>query len=105
MVVSDNNHLAESEATHTRRTTMSIRTASVFSQLLSLIPLPDVARHVRDLKADCHSKGLSCWGQFVAMLFCQRPQAKSLREIKQGLRSCLVKLHMLLDHFRAGKLK
>lgn len=72
-----------------------IRTASLFSQLLSLISRRDFARHVRDLRADRHSKGFSCWDQLVAMLFCQLAQAKSLREITQGLRCCLGKLRHL----------
>jgi len=74
---------------------MSIRTASLFSQILSLISRHEFARHVKDLKADRHSKGFSCWDQFVAMLFCQLAQAKSLREISQGLRCCLGKLQHL----------
>jgi hypothetical protein len=31
-------------------------------------------------QAERHSRGFSSWGQFVAMLFCQLAQAKSLRE-------------------------
>jgi len=74
---------------------MSIRTASLFSQILSLISRHEFARHVKDLKTDRHSKGFSCWDQFVAMLFCQLAQAKSLREISQGLRCCVGKLQHL----------
>jgi len=74
---------------------MSIRHASLFSQILSLISRHEFAGHVNDLKTDRHSKGFSCWDQFVAMLFCQLAQAKSLREICQGLRCCLGKLHHL----------
>jgi hypothetical protein len=74
---------------------MSIRHASLFSQILSLISRHEFAGHVNDLKADRHSKGFSCWDQFVAMLFCQLAQAKSLREICQGLRCCLGKLQHL----------
>jgi hypothetical protein len=36
-----------------------------------------------------------CWGQFVAMLFCQLGQARSLREICGGLASCEGKLKHL----------
>lgn len=74
---------------------MSIRYASVFSQILSLISRHEFAGHVRDLKADRHSKGFCCWDQFVAMLFCQLAQAESLREICQGLQCCLGKLQHL----------
>ena len=74
---------------------MSVRTGSVFSQLLSLIDRDRFARHVKILETEKHSKGLKCWDQFVAMLFCQAAQCKSLREINQGLRSCEGKLQHL----------
>ena len=35
--------------------------------------------------ADRHLRGFPCWGQFVAMLFCQLRQAYSLRGICGGL--------------------
>jgi len=66
--------------------------ASLFSQVLSLISKPDFYKNVRELKAEKASKGFSCWDQFVSMLFCQIAQAKSLREICYGLRSCIGKL-------------
>jgi hypothetical protein len=65
-----------------------IRTGSLFSQILSLFQRTDFARHVRELKAEHRSKGFSSWDQFVAMLFCQLAQARSLREISDGLKSC-----------------
>jgi hypothetical protein len=63
-------------------------TGSLFTQILSLFQRSDFARHVRDLKAERHARGFSCWEQFVAMLFCQLAQARSLREISDGLKSC-----------------
>jgi hypothetical protein len=45
--------------------------------------------------AEKRSKGFSCWDQFVAMCFCQLAQAKSLREITQGLASCEGRLRHL----------
>ena len=74
---------------------MSIRHASLISQILSLVSRHNFALDVAELKAERHSKGFRCWDQFVAMLFCQLAQAKSLREINQGLRCCLGKLHHL----------
>jgi Domain of unknown function (DUF4372)/Transposase DDE domain len=65
-----------------------IRTGSLFSQILSLFQRSDFARHVRELKAEHRAKGFSSWDQFVAMLFCQLAQARSLREISDGLKSC-----------------
>jgi Transposase DDE domain/Domain of unknown function (DUF4372) len=64
------------------------RTGSLFSQILSLFQRSDFARHAKELKAEYHARGFSCWDQFVAMLFCQLAQARSLREISDGLRSC-----------------
>lgn len=32
-----------------------------------------------------HARGFHCWDQFVAILFCQLGQTKSLREIEEGL--------------------
>jgi hypothetical protein len=63
-------------------------TGSLFTQILSLFQRSDFARHVRDLKAERHARGFTCWEQFVAMLFCQLAQARSLREITDGLKSC-----------------
>lgn len=65
---------------------------SIFAQILSIISRNDFAKDVKDLKAEKSSKGFSCWDQFVGMLFCQLAQAKSLREIYYGLRSCAGKL-------------
>ena len=50
---------------------------------------------VRQLRAERHARGVSCWQQFVSMLFCQLGRAHSLREIEQGLRSCEGKLSHL----------
>jgi hypothetical protein len=50
---------------------------------------------VKDTHAERYAKGFTCWGQFVAMLFCQLGRAHSLREITGGLRSCEGKLKHL----------
>ena len=71
------------------------RTSSLFSQVLCLFDRSDFARHVRDLKAEHRAKGFGSWDQFVAMLFCQLAQARSLREIVDGLKSCEGKLKHL----------
>jgi hypothetical protein len=70
-------------------------TGSLFSQILSLFERSDFARHVRDLKTEFRAKGFSSWDQFVAMLFCQLGQTRSLREITDGLLSCEGKLKHL----------
>ena len=70
-------------------------TGSLFTQILSLFQRSRFARHVRELKADRRAKGFTSWEQFVAMLFCQLAQARSLREIADGLKSCEGKLRHL----------
>jgi hypothetical protein len=65
---------------------------SMFSQILKLIPRIEFERIVRQTGAEYRCKGLSSWGQFVAMLFCQLGRAHSLREIEGGLKSCEGKL-------------
>jgi len=65
---------------------------SIFSQLLQLFPRVEFQHMVQDTHAERHAKGFTCWGQFVAMLFCQLGRAYSLREITGGLRSCEGKL-------------
>jgi hypothetical protein len=57
---------------------------SLFSQILQIVPRISFARLVRECGAR-HAKGFSSWDQYVAMLFCQFAQAKSLREISDGL--------------------
>ncbi len=72
-----------------------IRTGSLFSQILSLFQRSTFVHHVRELKAEYHARGFSSWDQFVAMLFCQLAQARSLREISDGLKCCEGKLKHL----------
>ncbi len=72
-----------------------IRTGSLFSQILALFQRSSFVHHVRELKAEYHARGFSSWDQFVAMLFCQLAQARSLREISDGLKCCEGKLKHL----------
>ena len=58
---------------------------SLFSQILQIMPRSSFLRLVYDNKAERYAKGFSSWDQYVAMLFCQLAQAKSLREISDGL--------------------
>ncbi len=64
------------------------RFCSIFSQLLQLFSRIEFQQAVRETKAERHARGFTCWGQFVAMLFCQLGRAHSLREISGGLKSC-----------------
>ena len=72
-----------------------VRNASLFSQLLNLINRQRFYELVFKHKAERYAKRFSSWDHFVAMLFCQLAQAKSLREICGGLACCLGKLRHL----------
>lgn len=50
---------------------------------------------MKQQQAERHARGFTCWGQFVAMLFCHLGQARSLREICQGLAASEGKLKHL----------
>jgi hypothetical protein len=71
------------------------RFCTLFSQLLQLFSRIEFQQAVKETKAERHARGFTCWGQFVAMLFCQVGRAHSLREISGGLRSCEGKLKHL----------
>ena len=74
------------------------RFCSIFSQLLQLFPRVEFQKAVVATKAERHARGFTCWGQFIAMLFCQLGRAHSLREICGGLASCEGKLaHLGID--------
>jgi hypothetical protein len=68
---------------------------SIFSQLVALFNKNSFHRLINKHDAERYSKGFKTWDQFVAMMFCQLAQAKSLREICGGLASCLGKLRHL----------
>lgn len=60
-------------------------TTNLFSQIIHILPRTAFARLVQESGAERHAKGFSSWDQYVSMLFCQLAQAKSLREISDGL--------------------
>jgi len=72
-----------------------VLTASLFNQLLNHFPRTEFGSLVKATKAERHARGFTCWGQFVAMLFCQLAHADSLRLICNGLSCCLGKLKHL----------
>jgi hypothetical protein len=71
------------------------RFCSIFSQVLQLFSRLEFESAVRQHKAERHARGFTCWGQFVAMLFCQLGRAQSLREICGGLAASEGKLKHL----------
>lgn len=54
---------------------MSLRHASIFSQVLSVVSRQEFGRAVRETKAEKGAKEFASWDQFVAMMFCQLAQA------------------------------
>lgn len=76
-----------------------IHHSSLFSQLLTIFSRYEFSKLVRGRGSDYCIKGFSNWTHFVSMLFCQLAQARSLREICNGLKCCLGKLvHLGLSH-------
>jgi hypothetical protein len=72
-----------------------VRCASLFSQLVALFSRGQFYHLVKEHRAERYGKGYSSWDHFVAMLFCQLAQAKSLREICGGLACTTGKLRHL----------
>jgi len=68
---------------------------SIFSQVLKLIPRAGFDAAVRKHQAERNAKGFTCWGQLVAMLFCQLGSVNSLRDITNGLAASEGKLRHL----------
>jgi tetratricopeptide (TPR) repeat protein len=58
--------------------------SSLFGQLISLFSRRQFHELVVKHRAERYAKGFNSWDHFVAMLFCQLAQAKSLREICGG---------------------
>lgn len=71
------------------------RVCSIFAQMLRLIPRTTFHKAMLEHEAERHARGFTCWGQLVAMLFCQLGQARSLREICNGLAASEGKLKHL----------
>jgi hypothetical protein len=72
-----------------------VRSASLFGQVIALFRKQQFYRLVSKHRSERYSKGFSSWDHFVAMLFCQLAQAKSLREICGGLACTVGKLRHL----------
>lgn len=71
-------------------------TISMFAQLVEWMGCHlEFNNLVHKYQSDKAAKGLTTWSQFIAMLFCQLTGADSLREISDGLYSCMGKLNHL----------
>ncbi len=62
---------------------------TVLSQVLRLLPRDSFNRVVKKHQSNKHSKGISTWDHLVSMLFSHIADARSLRDISNGLRSTL----------------
>lgn len=72
-----------------------VKHMSLFGQLVALFDRQKFYRLVFHHQTERFSKKFNTWDHFVAMLFCQIGQAKSLREICCGMASCMGKLKHL----------
>jgi hypothetical protein len=72
-----------------------VRHASLFSQLVALFNRQRFYELVFKHNSERYAKRFGSWDHFLAMLFCQLAQAKSLREICGGLSCCMGKLRHL----------
>jgi hypothetical protein len=74
------------------------RVSSIFSQILKFFPKTIFDAAVAHHHGEKHAKGMTCWSQFVALLFCHLGGARSLREIIGGLAASEGKLrHLGID--------
>src|SRR5579864_6076956 len=71
------------------------RVSSIFSQILKFFPKTIFDSVVAHHQGEKHAKGMTCWSQFIAMLFCHLGGARSLREITHGLAASEGKLRHL----------
>lgn len=72
-----------------------VASTSCFAQVLFLVDRGHFALAVRHRGAEKGSKGVTCWDQFVAILFAQIGGAHSPYEICGGLATALGKLNHL----------
>lgn len=68
---------------------------SIFSQLLRFFPRTGFEAAVARHEGEKHAKGMTCWSQFVSLMFCHLGGARSLREIIGGLAASEGKLRHL----------
>ena len=74
------------------------RVSSIFSQILKFFPRSVFDAAVAHHHGEKHAKGMTCWSQLVALLFCHLGGARSLREIIGGLAASEGKLrHLGID--------
>lgn len=68
---------------------------TIFSQLIKLFPRHEFDRIVNKYNGDKNVRTLSCWNQFVALLFAQFTNRKSLRDLEASFNSHSNRLYHL----------
>jgi hypothetical protein len=71
------------------------RVSSIFGQILKFFPRTIFDAAVQTHEGDKHAKGMTCWTQFIGLMFCHLGGARSLREIIGGLAASEGKLKHL----------
>jgi hypothetical protein len=71
------------------------RVSSIFAQIMKFFPRSVFDAAVKQHDAEKHAKEMTCWSQFIALMFCQLGGARSLREIIGGLAASEGKLRHL----------
>jgi hypothetical protein len=66
---------------------------TVFAQLMGHLSAYEFQKCVARYRGDSHSRGFSCWDQYLAMAFAQLTYRESLRDIEACLRSMSGKLY------------
>ena len=75
-----------------------VQVSSIFGQILRFFPRTVFDAAVHKHQGDKHAKGMTCLGQFIALMFCHLAGARSLREITGGLAASEGKLkHLGVD--------
>jgi diacylglycerol kinase len=69
--------------------------SSIFKQILKFFPRTIFDAAVNKHEGEKHAKGMTCWSQFIALMFCHLGGARSLREIIGGLAASEGKLKHL----------
>ena len=72
-----------------------VQVSSIFGQILRFFPRTIFDAAVHKHQGDKHAKGMTCWGQFIALMFCHLGRGESLREITGGLAASEGKLKHL----------
>lgn len=74
---------------------------TILNQMVKIVSRHDFAQIVRCHRGDHRVRTLSCWTQFISLLFAQMTSRDSLRDLSQGLKAASRKLY----HLGIGQVK